>query len=432
MALLDMIWRLAPSLRLQIGVAHFDHRLRENSGEDATFVVDQAKLRGLKAFVGQGDVKLLASQEGLSIEEAGRNARYNFLKRVARKQGYTVVMTAHHADDNAETLLLNLLRGSGVTGLTGIPPVRAMGEGIILVRPLLGTERSDIERYASEAELVWREDESNASPQFKRNRVRHDLLPMLREFNPAIVETLNTTSGIMRNVEQFLTHTVELAMKKAVLTRAIDRAEISVPFLKHYLPAIQTEMVQRVISKCFSTPPVTHAAVGRVLSLVWKETGSKAEIADGISAVRDRDSICIRREIPPLPPVDRKFEPGQTVDIGRLLLKTKKIDRNSVRFTKNSNIEFVDIDRLPKQLVLRNWREGDRLHPFGMEGEKKVSDLLIDQKVPLDKKRDILVVADGDNIIWVCGIRLDDRYKVDQNSRNVLRMEISIRSSNGH
>src|SRR4029079_8926628 len=109
-----------------------------------------------------------------SIEEAARNARYSFLKRVARKHGYSVIMTAHTADDNAETLLMNLLRGSGVTGLAGMPPVRLMGDGVILSRPLLGTKRSDIEQYAATAEVQWREDETNASMQFKRNRIRHE------------------------------------------------------------------------------------------------------------------------------------------------------------------------------------------------------------------------------------------------------------------
>jgi tRNA(Ile)-lysidine synthase len=432
MALLDMMLRLAPTLRLGLGVAHFDHRLRgEASAQDATFVVDQAKLRGLKSFVGQADVKGLASSHSWSIEEAARNARYTFLKRVARKHGYSVILTAHNADDNAETLLLNLLRGSGVTGLAGIPPIRPMGDGIIVARPLLGTDRSEIEKYAAETELQWREDESNQSTQFKRNRVRHELLPSLKEYNPNIIETLNTTAGIMRSVEQYLTHSVEIAMKRVVASKSADQVEIHLHLLKHYLPAIQGELVQRVVSKVFNVPAISYGAVDRVLSLIWKESGSKVDLGGGLSCIRDRETICVRREVPPMPPVEKSFEPGANVDAGRAFLKTRRIERQSVRFTRNSNVEFIDTDRLSGNLLLRSWRDGDRFHPFGMEGEKKVSDLLVDLKVPVDRKKEVLVVTDGEEIVWVCGLRLDDRYKVGNDTKNVLRMEFSTRSMNG-
>ena len=187
MMLLDVMTRLAPTLQLELAVAHFDHGLRgEASQADAAFVIEQAKLRGFKTFVGRGDVKKVAQLQKLSIEEAGRKSRYQFLGRVARKHEYNVVLTAHNANDNAETLLLNLLRGSGVSGLAAIPPVRSLAAGVLLARPLLGLERSEIEAYAAEVGLRWQEDETNASTKFLRNRVRQELLPKLTEYNPSI------------------------------------------------------------------------------------------------------------------------------------------------------------------------------------------------------------------------------------------------------
>jgi tRNA(Ile)-lysidine synthase len=432
MVLLDMMARLAPTMRLQLGVAHFDHRLRgEASAQDATFVIEQAKLRGIKSFVGQGDIKALASSHGWSIEEAARNARYTFFKRVARKHGYGVVMTAHTADDNVETLLLNLLRGSGVTGLAGMPPVRLMGEGVVLSRPFLALKRSDIEQYASTMEIQWREDETNASPQFKRNRIRHELIPTLKEYNPNIVETLNTTAGIMRSVEQFVGHSVDVAMKRVLAARTAERVDINFQHLKHYLPAIQSELVQRLVSRSFNISPISYDAVERILALVWKESGTKTDVGGGLTCLRDRDTIAVYREMPPVLPIERKFDPGATVDIGRAVLKSKLIERDKVRFTRNSSIEFVDASKISEDLVLRTWREGDRFHPFGMEGEKKISDLLVDHKVPLDKKPNVLVVTCGEAIVWVCGMRLDDRFKVGPETKDVIRFEFHRRSANG-
>lgn len=426
MVLLDMIVRIAQVHRLQVGVAHFDHGLRgEESREDAAFVVDQAKLRGVKSYVGHGDVKKYAQDHKLSIEEAARKCRYAFLERVARKHGFAIVMTGHTADDNAETLLMNLLRGTGVSGLAAIPPIRILAKGVILTRPLLGMERSEIETYAAEAEVAWREDGSNTSSKFTRNRVRRDLMPLLKDFNPSIVATLNTTAEIMRGLEQYLSQTVEVAMKRVVLIQDPERVELSINHLKHYLPAIQAEVVQRAIAKNFHLPPFSYGAIMRALGLMWKETGSKAELGGSISAVRDRDSLCVRRELPPPETVEKRFEPGQTVTASRILLKTKRVDRSHVKLNKKPTLEFVDIAKLSgAPLTIRSWREGDRFHPLGMEGEKKVSDFLIDQKVSLDKKAAVMVVTDGDRIVWVCGMRMDERYKIEETTEHALRLEI--------
>lgn len=425
MTLLDIVARIAPTLRMELAVAHFDHGLRgEESQEDAAFVVDQAKLRGLKTYVGRGDVKRLATQFRLSIEEASRKARYQFLERVSQRHNYTVVLTAHTANDNAETVLLNLIRGTGVSGLAAIPPVRLLAEGILLGRPLLGIERSEVEAYAAEMDVAWREDSSNQSKQFTRNRVRHELLPKLAEFNPSIVSTLNMTAEIMRGMEQHLGSAVEMAMKRVVMGDGEENVDFSINQLKHYLPAIQAELVQRVVSRKFDLPPISYGAVDRTLSLLWKETGTKVELGAGVSALRDRDMLTVRCEPPPAIQVNRNFHAGETVQTEYGTITSERLERANVRFTRNSNIEFVDADKVSENLTLRTWREGDRFRPLGMIGEKKISDFLVDSKVSLDRKRGVMVVADGENIIWVCGMRLDDRYKVEQGTKSAIRLEL--------
>ena len=432
MALLDIMTRLAAIMRFELAVAHFDHGLRgEESQQDANFVVEQAKQRGLKTYVGRGDVKKLSALQNLSIEESARKARYQFLLRVAKKHDYSVVLTAHNANDNAETLLLNLMRGSGVSGLAAIPPVRPLAEGVIVARPLLGTERSQIEAYAGEVGLEWREDSSNKSLKHTRNRVRQELLPLLQQYNPGIINTLNSTADIMRGLEQYLSHAVDLAIRKVMITKSPDHVELEINHLKHYLPAIQAEIVQRVVSKNFDLPPISYGSIERTLGLIWKETGSRAELGSGLSAMRDRSILTVRIEPPPFIPVEKGFEPGETVQTDYGMIVSERMDRGNVRFTRNSNIEFVDADKIPANLTLRTWRDGDRFRPLGLNGEKKVSDFLVDIKVPLDRKRDVLVVADGEKIIWICGMRLDDRYKVESATRNVVRMEFRPSKNGG-
>jgi len=425
MTLLDIMARMAPVMKLQLGVAYFDHELRgEASQEDANFVSEQARIRGLKVYIGHGDVKRLAAERKLSIEDAARRSRYYFLERIARRHNYSVVMTGHSADDNAETVLLNLLRGSGVTGLAGMPPVRPLGKGITVARPLLWAGREEIQAYAEEVGLQWREDETNRSARFTRNRIRHELIPVLKEYNPGIIGTLNSTADIMRGVEQFLGHSVRIAAKRVVASRSSEVVELNLSQLKHYLPTIQAELVQRIVSKNFESAPISYSAIERVLGLLWKESGSRAELVGGISAVRDRDTLIIRRDPPPFVPIEKTFDQGEVVELGRQRLVTKLLPNEGIQFSNKRHIEYLDADRLPKHLVVRSWREGDRFRPLGMEGEKKLSDFLIDVKVPVDKKRDVLVVADGDTIAWVCGYRIDERFKVGPETTNVLKLEM--------
>lgn len=432
MALLEMVTRLAPLMKLQVGIAHFDHELRgEESRKDAAFVNEQARERGLKIFIGRAEVQRLAAEQKLSLEDAARKARYQFLERVARRHGYSVVLAGHTADDNAETLLMNLLRGSGVTGLAGIPPVRSLGRGLILARPLLWAGRSEIREFVQQTGIQWREDESNQNMRFLRNRVRQELLPALQQFNPSIVNTLNSTADIMRGVEQHLGHSVRTAIEQVTAPRnneqrSNDVVELNLNQLKHLLPAIQSELIQRIVCQRFDLSPIPHSAVERTLGLVWKETGSKAEIIDGISALRDRETLILRRDPPPFIPFERSFELGATIETGKARLVTRRMKNSNIQFNNNRSIEFIDADRLPKRLILRSWREGDRFQPLGMNGEKKVSDFLIDEKVALDAKRDVLVLANDQHIIWICGMRLDERYRVTSETQNVLRLEFVL------
>jgi tRNA(Ile)-lysidine synthase len=432
MVLLDMLIRLAPTMNLTLGVAHYDHGLRgEASKQDAQFVIEWARNRGLKVYVGHGDVRQIADDHKLSIEEAARRARYTFLRKVARKHRFPVVVTGHTANDNAETVLLNLVRGSGVRGLAAIPPVRQMGEGVILGRPLLDFERSEVERYAKEMAIEWREDESNESSKFLRNRLRSELLPLLQQYNPSIVGTLNTTAEIMRNLEQYLSQSVQSAIERVIVEKSKERLALNLHQIKHFLPAMQTEIVQRGVSQAFDIPPISFNATERALALLYRETGQKTDLGAGLTALRDRDTLVVLRELPLPPEIEHPFVLGEDIEVGRVRLRSSAVPRDKVQFSRNGRVEFFDADKLPPNLIVRSWREGDRFRPLGMEGEKKVSDFLVDAKTPRDRKRHVLVLASDSDIVWVCGMRIDERYKVTDETTNAIRVEMVLLPASG-
>ena len=425
MVLLDLVNRIAGPLGITVGVAHFDHQLRPSSGADADFVREAARSLRLKSYVASGDINKIVEDGGGSIEEVARRERYAFLERIARRHKFSVVMTGHTADDNAETVMMNLLRGSGVTGLSGIPPTRRLGDGVILARPMLELTRADVESYAEKRGIDWREDESNSSHDHTRNRIRGELMPMLRTFNPAILDVLNTTAGLMRNVDRYLSGVVDSAVENAVAgeIRREERSSLDVATLRHLHPAVRSEVVQRVISNTFAIPPVSARTVDRVLGLMWKDTGARASLGGRHEALRDRGTIVFYKRPVVVRDVDKEFVPGEEVEVGDMLLKTRFI-KGKPKFTSETDIEFVSADEISGKLTLRSWREGDVFCPLGMKGkEKKLSDFLIDEKVPLDRKGEVLVVADGDKIVWICGMRVDDRYRVVKDTNRIMKLE---------
>ncbi len=426
MLLLAAIDRIAPALNLTVAVAHFDHRLRAESGEDAEFVREQAHARQMKSYIGSADIKEIAREGGGSIEEVARRERYAFLERLARRHTFDVVMTGHTASDNAETLLINLMRGSGVTGLAGIPPTRRLGDSAILARPLLGFSADEVREIAERTALEWREDPSNGSAEFTRNRVRNELLPMMEGLHQGIVGTLNRTARLMLDVDRYLSNIVDAAVEgvRGTTSKGGDRVTLDVAMLRHLHAALRGEVLQRILSESFVLPPLPGGTIDRVLRLLWKETGARAPILGRIEALRDRDTLVLVRRPIVVRQVDRNFTPGEEIEVGNLVLTSEIIDGRPA-FATDQQIEFVDAGDFSNQLVVRSWRDGDAFRPLGMKkGEKKVSDFLIDEKVPLDRKSEVLVITDADRIIWVCGMRIDERFRVKRTSKKILKLEL--------
>lgn len=431
--LLDMLMCLARrndigKRNLHIAVVHFNHRLRGVEAEnDANFVRETCKRYDIPCYIAWADVERFAEIQSMTLEQAGRELRYKFLEFIAYKRRADAVLTAHTLNDSVETVLMNMLRGSGLTGLSGIPAQRPFGEHTKLLRPLLGMKKAEIQEYATLRGLSWREDASNSQSVFRRNKIRNELLPLLeRDYSSGIVDVLHRTSQIISGAEDIVRDAVERAMPTALIEDEfqpyIGLTITSLRVQKHFL---QTEMVRRVVQRRFGLA-LSFDAVDRVLALMDAEVGTKADIMRGFIALRDRTAILLS-PAPGVHNLNVRVEKNNRYDFGGWQIILEEIDRKNVKFTADPAVEFLDTRLLPYRLTLRTWQPGDVFTPLGMKGTMKVSDYLTNSKISFFNRQNILVLTaampEGEQVVWLCGLRLSDQFRLAPDAHKALRLE---------
>jgi tRNA(Ile)-lysidine synthase len=398
---------LFQQLNYEIVVMHCNFQLRGlESFEDQQFIQEYSNTNSIPFVFTQFDTEAFAADFKVSTQVAARELRYSwFYEQLAIQRG-DFILTAHHADDNLETFLINLSRGTGLEGLIGIP---AQNEKII--RPLLSFSRQQIEDYASVNKLKWREDSSNASDKYLRNKIRHHLVPLLKELNPNFMSSFEKTQA-------FLTESKELVDDAAVMVyQQVAREEgedIHFDLARLLqLPNYSSYLYQWLNEFGFT-------AWDDIYELVNSQSG-KQVVAPYFRLIKDRNSLILS----PLQSQDAKQE-----FLIESLDSKVKFPLNLVFSTvsklgvaSNSTI-FVDHDKLVFPLTLRHWNEGDVFQPFGMEGKsKKVSKLFKDEKLSLIDKEKVWLLCSNNQVVWVVGIRQDERFKIDSNSKNLLKIE---------
>lgn len=422
-ALLDMLASLG-EFRLTLVVAHLNHSLRgAESDGDETFVRELATRYRLTCEVERADVRGLGRLERLSLEEAGRVARYDFLHRVAAKHRASAIAVAHHADDQAETVLLRLLRGAGSTGLAGMAPKTADR----LVRPLLGVTRSEIEEYLRARGLACCTDSSNADTTFLRNRVRHELLPHLATYNPSVRDRLVATASALAADEALLDGITDQAFARhgtaesgtATLCASGLRGEPAGLRMRLYrraillakgdLARIGFRHLRDIDRLVFSARP--HATLG---------------LPDGVRVARSYDAVSFvatpDRAQGTLYVMDLEG-PGSYPIPGGGLLRVGEAPLSGGWQGCSPLVAHFDAGEAPFPWLVRTFRAGDRLVPLGMSGHRKVKDIFIDQKVPMETRRRVPLIFSGDRLIWVCGLRISAEARVTDRTGRVMRAE---------
>ncbi|MEW6512216.1 MAG: tRNA lysidine(34) synthetase TilS [Bacteroidota bacterium] len=420
MVLLDLLSR---ERGLTLVVAHFNHQLRgpESDGDEA-LVADRAREYGLAFHGGRGDTAGAAARSGAGIQETARNLRYAFLHEVKASTGAQAIATGHHADDNAETVLLHLFRGAGLRGLAGIPTVRE-DDGVI--RPLLFARREEIEAYAREQKIPFRTDSSNQADDYTRNALRHKVIPLVQELvNPSAVENVARSTEHVRALFEYLTTEAQRVGGECLSRNAGGGMEVALRQLKS-LPPILREIVLQKAGEEVGVR-LLSAHVEAVSALMSATPGARVSLPEGFEAMRERDSILIEK---PAPPQHFSFpvEPGREYRVGEGRFASAFVPLPQPLPRTGGMTEYIDADRIAgRRLQLRSWREGDAFIPLGMRGQKKISDFFVDEKVPLHEKHRVPILeTDDGSVVWVCGRRIDDRFKVTAATRRVLKLEFS-------
>ncbi len=428
-ALLDVLHTLDRRRRQgwHLAVAHINHMLRGAESEaDARFVHELAARYGLPFILGAKRVKAVVRSRGISIEEAAREVRYEFFAEAAEETGATVVATGHTADDNAETILHHILRGTGLRGLAGIPIKRPLspGSSTLIVRPVLLVSRADLRKYLAWRGLVFRMDSSNLDLTYLRNRIRQELIPYLeREYSPGVRQALLRLGDIAGSAEDLL---MDLVTAKGRKRRPVETV-LSVARLSSMPQALRQMVIRDLISSVGVAP--SHRHIADVARLLTGASGqASVSLPGGLRAERTYGSL---RFVPspargPRPTRLRKSLaiPGEVLiaDVGRVVRAEPVASRPAKKKHRSCYEEIIDLDTVKPPLVVRRWRRGDRFQPLGMTGKKKLSDYFIDRKVPRAERDLVPLVADKAGIIWIVGRAVDERVKLTPKSSRFLRL----------
>ncbi|MCF7890853.1 tRNA lysidine(34) synthetase TilS [Candidatus Bipolaricaulota bacterium] len=427
-AMLHALSELETEFELELSVAHLDHDIREEaSAENAEFVRNMAEKLGLQSTVEKRPVSRVLEEESKSLEEAARDVRYSFLTETARAKDIELVALGHNKNDQAETILMHLIRGAGLRGLAGMKEKTGR-----YIRPLLHTPRKEIKNYLEARGIEYRYDETNQDITFTRNRIRHELIPKLEEnYNPRIIDNIVRLGDLAGDARDFIEGRVNKASEEIRVQEGAGGVCFRRKKLLEFHPYIQRTTIRRFMKEAKGNlEDLTFSHVEKVLDKLREEPASTRLDLPGITFSLDRNKACFGKDLPAGTPPSFYFEiePGEVMEIEevdlKISLETKTLDaeRNLDDFYSDRLIEAVDWRKVEQPIAVRNRQEGDRFVPLGMNGEKKLKDFFIDLKVPLKERDRIPLVCDRKGIIWVVGFRIDDRYKVDEATNEILTM----------
>ncbi len=403
--------------KIEFGAVHINHKLRGTEADgDEKFCKELCDEFSVPFFVVRKDVKNLSKKKKLSLEEAGREVRYSEFERIAKQNNYTKIATAHTCDDNAETVFLNLVKGTGIKGLAGIPYQR---ENII--RPTLVLTKQEILNYLNDNKIKFRIDASNLESDYDRNYIRNEIFPLIREkLNISFEEKILNTSSLVRSFSNQL---------DKIITTAVDdvsdfdkgRLKMSLSGLKEYDSEFSGDIFKRAIENNFDVS-LNFKNLNDIKSLINGQTGDKVSLTKNIIALRERDGILFFKKEKVKDYDEVEIKTGQTVKLDSKKLSIANGIKKPLKFSSDRNREYIAADKIDEKFLIRKWKTGDRFYPIGMKGTKKLSDFLNEQKINSYEKKNQLVLTNKGKIVWVVGLRLDERFKVTNRTNRIFKL----------
>ena len=397
---------LFQSCGLDFDMAHCNFHLREeDSNTDMQFVQELAQQFDKQLFIKEFDTYSLQKDSGLSIEMMARELRYRWFNELS--PNYDYIVTAHHADDNAETVLLNLTRGTGLRGMTGIPELNGK-----YLRPLLPFSSDEILAYARRNKIAYQIDKSNYSEAFHRNKIRQTIIPKLKEINPSVIDTFTQNTKRFNQLENFCRHQLRQILAE-VCQFEEDQVIISIPALAHMND--QEFILFELLRDYHFDGPTVH----EIHSAMQAEPG-RIFNSPTHQLLKDRSSFIVRKHDDYANTWHMCHNLQELEDCGFLLEKQENTGNPLPR--PNSNTIYVDAEKIRFPVELREWHEGDWFIPFGMKGRKKLSDLFTDMKIDRFSKQKVKVLCSKGEIMWVIGLRADNRFRIDENTTNYYKI----------
>jgi tRNA(Ile)-lysidine synthase len=429
---LHVLLSLKERLGIKLHLAHLNHQLRgAESDTDADYVAGLARRLGVPATIERRDVKAYQDRRRLSLEEAAREVRYGYLAEAARSLGAGCVATGHTSDDHLETILLHLVRGTGPRGLRGLRPKsewRSGGLGVTVVRPLLVLSREETAEYCARHRLAPRLDTSNLSLSPLRNRIRQQLLPLLRSYNPAVDEALQRTARLAADDNAFMDEEAarrwdEVVQKQGGIV-VLDKegfGRLPLALKRHLLRAVIESLVD-------SVRDIEMRHIDCILAALGKPAGRRIDLPSGLTFAIEYDRFLIGRDttaLCPFPVLNTavKLEvPGETRLPG-WRVRTTVMSPEAMTGDAGGFRAYLDLDRSGAGLVVRRRRPGDRFQPLGMSQPKKLNEFMIDARIPHHWRPRVPIVSSSEGILWVVGWRIDERVRITPATRQVLGIE---------
>jgi tRNA(Ile)-lysidine synthase len=424
-ALLLVLLELKKDYNLSLCVVHVNHKLRgKESDQDQDFVRKLSSDLKLKFFSRSFQVKKEAKKLKLSVEECARKKRYDYLKSLADKLKAQKIALGHNFNDQAETVLIRLIRGSGSLGLSGIPPVKDK-----IIRPLIDIKKEEIEAFLKKKKIPFRIDSSNLRTDYLRNKVRLKLLPILRkEYNPKIEEVLNRTTSILRAEERYINQKAEKAYPKVMLREQNDKIILDSRNFLDYDDSIKRFMIRNCVKQLKGDLiELTFDKVESLLNLTHQgKSGKRIDLLTNLYGDVTKDYITIYKK------KTKEFNYALSLPGKREIKKLKvSIDSQILSSPSRKNIKnqdkwtaFLDMNKLKLPLRLRSRMNGDRFRPLGMKGTKSVADYLVDTKIPRCDRDEVMLLTSRNNIAWLVGYRISEDFKVTNKTEKIIKIQI--------
>ncbi len=415
--LLHLLHKFQRRLKVEVSAVHINHLLRgKEADDDEKFCNEFCKKRSLNFYSVRKKVKTYSEKNKISLEEAGRIIRYREFAKVLNREKSDKIATAHNANDNTETVLLNLIKGTGLDGISGIPVKRDN-----IIRPVLCFTREEIESYLKAKKIPFRIDKSNEESNYERNYLRNEIIPLIKQkLNPSLDAAVLNSSDNFKDIKKYI-----LANEKEIF-RNIQRDSagnliISIVELRKINEPLKGLLLKNLLERELKEQ-IFSGDIKKIFSLITLQAGRRIELSGGITVFRERDFLKFISEKESVWNNSIKIHAGETKSTSAGKISIKKCDRDSLFFSINKNKEYISADSISEEFLIRRWKPGDYFYPLGMKGHKKISDFLNEQKVETSGKKNHLVMLNKNNVVWIIGLRIDERFKITSSTKKILEL----------